>query len=241
MSQEKNRKKKRSTATNNHSNDELSNEINDHHQQEHSRNDLKKFKPHYLQVSDKIFIQMLSNTIQDGDKQIVQCLNTNEKLQFIREMTELTNNLQYIDLQRHLWQDYYNLGMKEGLWAPRVSKSYAKQHHTCRTYGFPKHVIEKRQQTIKNQLDRTINELQEYLTKLEQNSQQWQPPFDPNLISHAINECVKKGQQRLREEFEYRRKILELDSNDRHLITKFYQIQPSEEQVCSIIEEYSPY
>ena len=178
---------------------------------------MQRFKPHYLKVSDQIFKQMLSNAIKDGDK-IVEYLDTNEKVQFVRQMTEVTNNLHYIDLQRHLWQDYYNLGMKEGIWAPRISKSYAKQHNTCGTYGFPKHIIEKRQKTIKYQLQRTISELQIYLIKLEQNSQQWQPSFDPNILSNAINECVKKGQQRLRQEFDYKMKMLTLDSNDHHLL-----------------------
>ena len=121
--------------------------------------------------------------------------------------------------------------MKEGVYAPRVSKSYAKQHHTCRTYGFSKHIIEKRQQTIQHQLHLTVNELQQYLIKLEEYSKQWQPSLDTNLISSAINECVKKGQERLRQEFVYKRKMLTIDSNDHYLITKFYQLQPSEEQV----------
>ncbi|CAF4340896.1 unnamed protein product, partial [Rotaria sordida] len=41
---------------------------------------------------------MLSNSIEDGNT-IVQRLNTNEKLQFVRQMTETTNNLYYFDLQ----------------------------------------------------------------------------------------------------------------------------------------------
>jgi hypothetical protein len=63
-------------------------------------------------------------------------------------MTEVTNNLHYIYLQRHLWQAYYNLGMEEGVWAPRLSKYDAKQLSTCVTYGFPKHIIEKRQKKL---------------------------------------------------------------------------------------------
>jgi hypothetical protein len=193
---------------------------------------MQLFKSQYLKVSDQIFKQMLSNAIPNGDT-IIQYLNTNEKVQFVRQMTEITNHLQYIDLQRHLWQDYYNIGLKEGgSWAPRLSKYNAAQHNTCCSYGFPKNIIEKRQQTIQHQLKRTMNELQQYLIKLEQNAQQWQPSFDPNILSHAINECVKKGQQRLRQEFDYKKKMLRLDSNDRHLITKFYQLQPTEEQVC---------
>ncbi|CAF1535461.1 unnamed protein product, partial [Rotaria sordida] len=99
-----------------------------------------------------------SNSIEDGDK-IVQCLNTNEKLQFVRQMTETTNNLYYFDLQRQLWQDYFDLGIKENKWAPRVSKSFIKQNHTCHIYGFPKHIVEQRLQTITQQFQRTINEL----------------------------------------------------------------------------------
>ncbi|CAF2903770.1 unnamed protein product [Rotaria sp. Silwood2] len=90
---------------------------------------------------------MLSNAVEDGDK-IIQCLNSNEKLQFVRQMTEAANNLYYIDFQRQLWQVYFDLCMKERVWAPRVSKSFAKQHHTCRSYGFPKDIIEQRQKTI---------------------------------------------------------------------------------------------
>ena len=63
--------------------------------------------------------------------------------------------------------------MKEGIWAPRISKYFAKQHHTCRAYGFPKHIVEQRQKTIIQQFQQTINGLQQYLIKLQQNVQQW--------------------------------------------------------------------
>ena len=181
--------------------------------------------------TDKIFKQMLSNAIKDGSE-IIRYLDTSEKVEFVRQMTEVTNNLQYLYLQHDLWQEYYNLGMKEDTWAPRLSKSYAKVHNTCRTYGFPKHIIEKRLKTIKNQLQRTRNELEEYETKLNQNAQQWQPSFDPTILSNAINERVTKSLQRLKQEFIYKKKMLPLDANDRHLITKFYDLQPNEQQVC---------
>lgn len=92
---------------------------------------------------------MLVEAIINGD-QLASYLNTNEKLQFVRQMTEVTNQLQYLDLQRQLWQGYYNLGMKEGRWNYRVSKSYAKHHGICRSYGYPRHVVEKRQQNIQS-------------------------------------------------------------------------------------------
>ena len=223
------------------SNNNLSKELKDldqnnqqQRQQEKAKqsvNYIQKFTPGYLNVSDKVFKEMLSTAIKDGDK-VVQSLDTNEKLQFVRQITEVKNNLQYINLQRQLWQDYYNVSMKEGgEWAPKLSLSHAKQLHTCRTYGFPKHIIEARQKTIQHQLQRTTNELQQHLRKLEENAKQWQPSVDANMLSDAIDECVRNGQQRLRQEFDYKRKMLELDSNDHHLIRQFYDLRPHEEQV----------
>ena len=57
-----------------------------------------------------------------------------------------------------------------------------------------------------NQIHRNIHELQQYLVKLEENARQWQPSFDPNILSHAIDEYVKRGQKRLVEDFNYKKK-----------------------------------
>ena len=91
--------------TNNHSTGITSNVVNhhnsNHHQQQEdndlsSTNHIKGFKPRYLRMSDKVFKQMLSNEIEHGDNTI-QCLDTKEKIEFVRQMTEATNNLYYFD------------------------------------------------------------------------------------------------------------------------------------------------
>ncbi|CAF1385241.1 unnamed protein product [Adineta steineri] len=175
---------------------------------------------------------MLSNAIKD-DHKTIQSIDTKEKIQFLREMTELTNNLYYFDLQRQLWQEYLNMSLKEdnihGL--RQLSKSDAKELNTGYMWGFPKHVIEKRQNTIVHQIQRTINELNQYLIQLNTWTTQCQPPIDPNILSNAINEFVKKGQQRLKQEFDYKKKMLELNLYDHHLINRVYELQPTEEQL----------
>lgn len=192
---------------------------------------LKEYKSLYRNVSDKTFKRMLSQAVTDGD-QLVCSIDTHEKLQFIRQITELTHNVYYFGFQRDLWQDYYNIGLKHGnVWAPRLAKSLAKQLHTCVTYGYPKHIIEKRQRTIQRQIEHTATELNQRLIELLILAQQWQPSIDLNLLSIAMNECVKSSQKRLRQEFDYRRKMLELDAHDHHFISKFYDSQPNEEQV----------
>ena len=196
----------------------------------HLTNHIKEFKPRYLRMSDKMFKQMLSNEIEHDDNTI-QCLDTKEKIEFVRQMTEATNNLYYFDLQRQLWQAYDDIGMKEGVWMFRVSKSFAKQHHTCRSYGFAKHIIDKRQNKINQQFKQAIDRVQQYIIELEQNVQQWQPSIHPAILSNAINECVKNAQRRLRQTFDYKKKMLTFNYNDHHWIKQFYHLQPSQEQV----------
>jgi hypothetical protein len=237
ISQRHTTKKKKTITRNNQSNtNELLNVI-DYNDESLSMNYMQTFKPHYLKVSDKILKQMLSNVIQDDDNKIIQALDTDEKLQFIRQMTEVTNNLYYFDLQRQLWQEYYNMNLKEdnmkaviGQWR-RLSKSDAKQHNTCQKYNLPKHAIEKRQQRITHQMQHWINELNEYLMKLNTWTVQCQPPIDPNILSNAIDQCVKNGQERLKQAFDYKKNMLELNSHDHYLINKVYELQPTEEQV----------
>jgi hypothetical protein len=92
-----------------------------------------------------------------------------------------------------------------------------------------KSYIEQRQKTIADQLLQISNELNEYLMKLQQNTAQRQPSIDFEILSHAIDECVKNGQTRLISEFAYEKELLTLDWNDQVLLTKFYALKPYEE------------
>ena len=131
-------------------------------------------------------------------------------------MTGAMNNLYYFDLPCQLWQAYYDIDMKGGVLTSRVSKSFAKQHHTYRTYGFPKHIIEKRQNEINQQYKQAIDSVQQYTIELGQNVQQWQSSIHPAVLSNAINECVKNAQRRLRQAFDYKKKMLTFNCSDHH-------------------------
>ena len=189
------------------------------------------FKPRYLKVPDRAFRKMLSHAIQDGDK-LVQCLDTVEKLHFVRHMTEITNNFYFKGLQRQLWQEYHSLSLTDPTsWQVKITKHYAQRHHTCRMYRPTQSYIDERRKTIEHQLRQVGNELQSSLTKLEQNVTQWRPTIDSIVLSHAINECVQKSQQRLRDEFQHRITMLNLDWNDHKAISHFYALKPNEQVV----------
>lgn len=118
-------------------------------------NAIPRCKPHYLRVSDKTLKQMLSNTLKDtgydGD-QLIRSLDIEEKLQFVRRMTEVTNHLYYFELQRELSQHYEDISSKRnymrGSTGRRLSRSRTKKHDAH------------------HQTQRSINKLNGYLLEL---------------------------------------------------------------------------
>lgn len=194
-----------------------------------SENSIHKFKPKYLRVSIRIFKQMLSKTNEHSEK-MVQYLDTNGKLHAIRQLTELINNAHYFKLQEHLWQAYYDIGIKENSW-PSSGSTDNSTITQSKAYFLPKHLIEQRQKTIVHQLQRTTNELHEFSINLQRDIQQWQPHIDFNILIQITTQCVNKHQQRLKQEFQHKIEITTLNLQDHQSITKFYDFQPNHEQV----------
>lgn len=186
----------------------------------------------YLKTPDHVFVQTLSKTMAKGNR-IIQWLDTEEKISFIRQMAQVTDDLRYFELQRLFWQDHYDLGLKEGWWGMELARSYANQHRVCDAYSFTKDIIEEQQLMTRNKLQRKVEVLQEYLLQLGTNARQWQPSVDPHLLSYAIDEFVQHGQKRLRDEFDYKKKMLQMNATDHYLLRSFYWFKPNQEQVSS--------
>ena len=146
-------------------------------------------------------------------------------------MTELTNNLYFTNLQRQLWQAYHNTSSKDDDWESKITKQYAHQHHTCRMHRPRKSQISERRRAIEHQMKQLGEELGQHLTQLKANIAQWQPQIDCQALSHAINECVKNNQQRLSDEFNHRKEMIELDWKDNSSIKTFYALRPDEQVI----------
>ncbi|CAF1569781.1 unnamed protein product, partial [Rotaria sordida] len=102
--------------------DEISNGNN-----ESTMNYLENLKPRYLKVSDRIFKRILVESIENGSK-LIESLNTPEKVQIVREITEITNNLYHKDFQEKLWQEYYNISSQDMHWELKITKQFARQN-----------------------------------------------------------------------------------------------------------------
>ena len=173
---------------------------------------------------------MLSRAVEGGEK-IVQWIDTAEKFKPIRQLAHLVNLSRYLQLQQRMWHEYFELGKREGVWAPRKSKSIAKQQNTCPTYGRSETFVKQRQKTIEHQMIRTANELQQFAHQLPEWTDKAQPPIDSTALFAAIDTLVANGQRRLASEYEHKRIILHLDAADHRLISAVYALEPTSDQV----------
>ena len=173
---------------------------------------------------------MLVRAVADGC-QIVQWLDTDEKLRSVRQLTNVVNTLNYVKLQRQLWQDYDQVETTKELCTSQITKANAKAHNTCPSFGRPLKVIQQRRKTIDNQLKRTENELYQQLLRLPEWTDKAQPSISSDALSATILACVEKGQQRLCTAFKHKQVMLKLDVDDHRLINAFYALQPTDEQI----------
>jgi hypothetical protein len=190
--------------------------------------------PDYLKVPNSAFKQMWSAALDGADK-IVQCLDTAEKVEFVRQYAYLIHRLFYVQLQQEQWDYYYHVGVTENIWNGRVSKKWAKENSICYIYGRSSTLIEQRRKKVAQQLLQAGNTLKEFE---EQSLLKWisengsDPPFNLQIMSSAATAFVRKGQHKLRRQFEQNKRMLALDSMDHRLVQTFYDLIPSQQQVC---------
>ncbi|CAF4917226.1 unnamed protein product, partial [Rotaria sp. Silwood1] len=59
-------------------------------------------------------------------------------------------------------------------------------------------------------------------------------PLDFTTMSAMVTAVVGKGQHKLKQQFEYNKKILKLDSTDHRLVQYVYDLKPNKQQIRSI-------
>ena len=173
---------------------------------------------------------MLVRATPDG-YQTTLWLDTADKLQSARQLISAVNTLKYMKLQQQLWHEYDQVAMMEEGCTSRITKTNAKAHNTCPSFGRLLQVIQQRRKNIDNQLKRTENELHQLLLKLPEWTDKAEPPMSSVALSIEISACVDKGQQRLCAAFKHKQVMLKLDADDHRLINAFHTLQPNDEQI----------
>ena len=184
-----------------------------------------KAKPHYLNVPDHLFRKMLFSALKDETmiEKMDQLLNTPEKLQYVRDYTRLVNDFFYMKLKEDYWKNYNQL-IETG--SINMSPQFIKENHLHRVQFVTRENVQKRQQTIIEELKRTEERLDAHKRLAMSDS-----ISDANLLATVVDAFVRQGQRDLSADFERRKLLLQFDMNDCRLVRVFYDLQPSLEQV----------
>ncbi|CAF4243088.1 unnamed protein product, partial [Rotaria sordida] len=167
------------------------------------------------ELSNRIFKKMLINSLE-GVKEIVKRLNSKDKINCIRQYAYLIHRLFYVQLQESQWKYYYDIGIQENIWSGRVSKKWAAMNSINYTYGRSKTLIVQCLKTVERQLQQASQVLQQ---------------FGNQPLPQSI---VRKGQHKLKQQFEHNKKMLKLDSTDHLFVKNVYGFKPNKQQIRSI-------
>jgi hypothetical protein len=181
-------------------------------------------KPKYLKVPDQVFKDMLFKSLAGTDN-IIQLLDTPEKLAFVRTYAHLLNNVFYLKLEQDYWEHYNRVCISEDIWSAPMEKDLAKQNNLCRFKFKTKTQLEKHRQLILNRLQETEKNLNKHKQQPIHGS------VDMNKLSAVVTAFVRQGQNKLSTAFEQKKLILQFDANDHCLVKKFYDMKPTKDQV----------
>lgn len=182
-------------------------------------------KPNYLNTSDHIFKTMLKTSLP-GSENVIQLLDTSEKLRYARIYAQLVNDLFYLRLKHNYWTYYYQVVINSKIWSLTWSKQFIKENNLSQIRFLTKDNVERHQQII-------IETIKHIENKLNQHKQQSTTDrlSNVNKLSTIIPAFVRKRQHKLSTEFERKKLLFQFDINDYCLVQKFHDLKPTEDQV----------
>ncbi|CAF4115356.1 unnamed protein product [Adineta steineri] len=184
-------------------------------------------------ISDDIFIQMLSTAFHNTDK-LNLLINQEEQILFIRQYTNLIDRLYCLQLQQSQWNYYHHIGITQNIWTGRMAKHLAEKNSICHAYGRSKTFIAQRQKQIEKHLQQAQYAVQQFeqeiIIKMVQHGDYL---FEMKVLFSIIEKFVQEKQRSVQYDYEYKREMLILDATDHQLVNEFFKIEPKKSQIIS--------
>ena len=173
---------------------------------------------------------MLLSAFQTEEK-LAQFFNGKEMIEFARHYAELLNRLPSLQLRQAQWEFYHHIGVTENIWTNRVSEQSAEKNSTIHAYGRSKHMIGQRRTLIQQKLEQTHSDIQQFEHQmLLESVASVDFSSEMKVLSSIVHIFVQENQQRLRDGFEYNRKMLILDAADHRLVRAFFDLKPKKDR-----------
>jgi len=188
----------------------------------------------YTDVPNEIFLQILSTAFNGNTDKLNSLLNEKERIEFVRHYTTLIDRFSYVKLQELQWNYYHHIGITQHIWTKRISKQLAEKNSICYTYGKSKVLIQQRRKKIQKQLQQTQYTIHLFEQKiLSKTAPHIDCRSEIKSLFSMLHIFVHEHQQKLRDEFEYKKQKLILDATDHHLVQAFFDLKPDKLQVST--------
>ncbi|CAF2717694.1 unnamed protein product [Rotaria sp. Silwood2] len=233
MKENTNKKKKRSSS---------SSKIHEQQQQEPEENEInaiqcndnkeRKSLHYYLNANNNNLKKMLKTAIV-GRKDILQWCKLEENIDYVREHTRLIDRVCYLKLEEDLWKSYKSYGEAFHCWTSPLPQAVIKDNKLEFDYKISKKSMEKYIEKIKEKILKAEEQVQEHALLLKN-----YPPStsnqDEQRLWAAILALVRKGQQKLSQHYEHRKKRLKNVAKDYSFIKACYDCQPTQDEIISM-------
>ncbi|CAF0985688.1 unnamed protein product [Rotaria sordida] len=187
---------------------------------------------YYLKTTNKKFKAMLKSAFVDS-KDILKWCKSKENLQYVREHTRLLDRVYYLKLEEDLWENYINYGETYHCWTLRLSKTIIKDNQLQSDYKESKKSIEKYRERIKQQKKEAEEQVEKHALLLK-DYQHENFHVDEQHLWATILALVRKGQHKLSQNYEHRKKSFKNSAKDYSFITTCYNCQPTQDEIISM-------
>jgi hypothetical protein len=184
---------------------------------------------YYLNTSKRKFKQMLRTAIVNGQN-ILEWCNTDEKLNYIYEHTRLLDKVYYLKLEKDLWENYIKYGETSHCWTSPLSKTIIQQHQLTSDYQQSQKSMVKYQQKITEQLQEAEAHVAQHALLLKDYQHQ-DSLIDEKHLWATILALVRKGQHKLSQNYEHRKKLFKHSAQGHSLVKACYDYEPTQEEI----------
>ncbi|CAF1154105.1 unnamed protein product [Rotaria magnacalcarata] len=229
------KKKKRSTSSLKIQEQEQERQEEKENDRENEENPMNKQTisfHYYLNATDQKLKKMLKAAFVDG-KDILTWCQSKENLHYLREHTRLVDRVHYLKLEEDLWENYTIYGETYHCWVSPLSKKILKDNQLKSDYKISKKSTEKYRERIKQQKQEAEEEVQRHALLLKDYQHQ-DSNVDEQSLWATILALVRKGQHKLSQNYQHRKKYFKNSAKDYSLVKSCYDYQPTKEEVISM-------
>jgi hypothetical protein len=214
---------------------------------DHWKRSSVKLIPKYKKLPNFLFKNLLTKYVLCYRENIRQWLTNVQVLQFFRQRAEIICDMFQLKIEEDYWACVLDLGTPAMAWLSTIVKNLKHQNEI--NWDYPRTVenVLHRQKIIQKKLLQTEMDFHAHLQQQlpEECCEQIQNKTSINNMMYAISQglitLIQNDLKEFHTNFEHKKILLKFDVDDVHLVKIFYELNPTEDQVCKLVFYFAFY